>query len=431
MLRKFLIFFVLILSIALLSFGTDLGSSFGALFQNVSPRKGSAPPSYTLETGLVGHWTFDGKDMPQGQVNDISGQGNNGSMYNMSTSTSYVPGKLGQGLNFDGVNDHVRAVHILGAINTVTMSAWVKNNNATIAGSQSIVFRGTALTFELFVSGNDDLQSWIENSVAWHGAANSAAFTDWDQWHHVVAVYDGSNVRLYRDGSQVAISGSETGNLPSSTRTIITQGSSSAYWQGLIDDVRIYNRALSASEVKQLYLQGSSLKQSITPRKGSNPSTFSIDSGLVGHWTFDGKDTAWNSNTTQDKSGQGNSGTMTSMSTSTAPVPGKLGQGFLFDGVNDYASVTDPGSGILDFGDTADMTISAWVNRNTFDTYDVIVAKQNDTGSIGYGFYIQMILSRPCSSRWDRSIFHQLKRSYQKYYQHLRLASPSCCLGPR
>ena len=83
-------------------------------------------------------------------------------------------------------------------------------------------------------------------------------------------------------------------------------GNDTLPFDGSLDDVRIYNRTLSASEVKQLYLQGSSLKQNITPRKGTNTGTYSLDSGLVGHWTFDGKDTAWNSNTTQDKSGQGN-----------------------------------------------------------------------------------------------------------------------------
>lgn len=51
-----------------------------------------------------------------------------------------------------------------------------------------------------------------------------------------------------------------------------------------------------------------------------------ILSGLVGYWTFDGKDTNWNTNKTNDLSGNGNIGTMVSMSTTTSPVVGKIGR---------------------------------------------------------------------------------------------------------
>ena len=55
--------------------------------------------------GLVGHWTFDGKDMPQGLVKDVSGAGNHGSQVSMSTTTAYASGKIGQALRFDGALD--------------------------------------------------------------------------------------------------------------------------------------------------------------------------------------------------------------------------------------------------------------------------------------------------------------------------------------
>src|SRR3989344_3805799 len=82
--------------------------------------------------GLIGWWTFDGKDMPSGKVNDVSGNGNHGSAINIATSTFYTVGKIGQGLKFDGVNDYVN----LGNDSSIavqfplTLSAWVKFNSA-------------------------------------------------------------------------------------------------------------------------------------------------------------------------------------------------------------------------------------------------------------------------------------------------------------
>src|SRR3989338_3488894 len=61
--------------------------------------------------------------------------------------------------------------------------------------------------------------------------------------------------------------------------------------------------------------------------------------GLVGYWTMDGADTVWTSATaatTLDKSGNGNTGTLTNMSRSSSPVSGKIGQGLEFDGGEDY-----------------------------------------------------------------------------------------------
>ena len=94
--------------------------------------------------------------------------------------------------------------------------------------------------------------------------------------------------------------------------------------QGPIDEVRIYNRALSTSEINQLYRLGG---QKVA--KASTPVGTLVD-GLKGWWTFDGADTDWNTNTVTDKSGNGNTGTLTNMSTTSSPVPGKIGQGLNF-----------------------------------------------------------------------------------------------------
>ena len=88
----------------------------------------SRPPYLLgLTSGLVGHWTFDGNKMLT-NVGDSSGQGNNGSLIGQAATTT-VPGKVGQALSFDGVDDSVRiGIDEIGsAINgsaAVTFSSW-------------------------------------------------------------------------------------------------------------------------------------------------------------------------------------------------------------------------------------------------------------------------------------------------------------------
>src|SRR5690606_20679208 len=112
----------------------------------------------------------------------------------------------------------------------------------------------------------------------------------------------------------------------------------SRYANGVIDEPRIYNRALSADEVKNLYDLG-------TPQTVNASQNSSMTSGLVGEWSFNGADIS--GTTAYDRSGSGNNGTLTNGPT---PTFGKVGQALSFDGTDDYISVADPASGVLDFG---------------------------------------------------------------------------------
>src|SRR3990167_466619 len=83
--------------------------------------------------------------------------------------------------------------------------------------------------------------------------------------------------------------------------------------------------------------------------------------GLVGYWTMDGADTVWTSATaatTLDKSGNGNTGTLTNMSRSSSPVSGKIGQGLNFDGGDDYIIVNS--NPISSYASPS--SVCAWVN---------------------------------------------------------------------
>ena len=82
---------------------------------------------------------------------------------------------------------------------------------------------------------------------------------------------------------------------PDTYRTLGVGQSGDAVWLGKIHDVRVYNRALSATEIKQLYNLGAA---------NVGHSNAMISNGLVGYWTFDGKDTNWTTGQTRDLLGK-------------------------------------------------------------------------------------------------------------------------------
>src|SRR3989344_8866442 len=108
-----------------------------------------------------------------------------------------------------------------------------------------------------------------------------------------------------------------------------------------------------------------------------------LTDGLVGYWTFDGRDTNWGTNKTNDRSGSGNTGTMTSMSTTTSPVAGKAGQGLKFDGVDDYVNM-----GLTNDITGDAITVSAWVKPTLFSGNKYVVSKTNPPGLIGYSINV-------------------------------------------
>src|SRR5436189_3215358 len=101
-----------------------------------------------------------------------------------------------------------------------------------------------------------------------------------------------------------------------------------------VDDARVYNRALSAAEVKQLYHLGTA--------NLAHTNTVAVSNGLVGYWPLDGNTTNWTTGIETDISTGGNNGALINMSTTTSPVAGKVGQAIKFDGASSYITQGNP-----------------------------------------------------------------------------------------
>jgi len=372
-----------------------------------------------LENGLVGHWTFDGKDMNP-NARDISGQGNHGDLTNF-TSTTTVSGKIGQALEFDGVNDYVDVgtIDITGFTGS-SYSAWIKRDATGIEEYPRLL--------GLKHSGVDDIRLWYVSGSTFRftmddgstsGEISASINT---KWHHVVGTHDGLTQRLFVDGVEIGSGNAKIFDYSGASGE--TQIGRSAAWtsytfDGSLDDVRIYNRALSPDEISRLYHLGATthINKTIT----TNPD---LESGLVGHWTFDGKDMNPNA---RDISGQGNHGDLTNF-TSTTTRPGKIGQALFFDGVDD---TVDIGS----IGFQSNYTIALWFNpdylqdaneshmlfhlRNAGNSYHIGVYKRGDHANANFDNVLGIIWDRGAEDATSYRHLFKGKAWNQGEWQHL------------
>jgi hypothetical protein len=208
-------------------------------------------------SGPIGHWMLD--ETSGALAADASGNGGTGTLLN---GPLHVPGRLGEALSFDGVNESVSVPHaaVLDAY-PLTVSLWVSTAADTLSGLVNKYLPSSMSGYQVFTSGGN-LCAWYfrdASNYVWDGSACTLAtpgFND-GQWHHVALVVDASGGRLFVDGTQRA-SQPWTGT-PGPTTT--TQGLSLAKYPGTaqpclpgrLDDVRIYSRALGASEVSTLF----------------------------------------------------------------------------------------------------------------------------------------------------------------------------------
>src|SRR3989344_980246 len=321
--------------------------------------------SADITSGLVGYWKLD--ENSGTIVADSSGRGNTGTNVGGTWLDSYT----NSGISFDGSSDKYVTTSDSNSLDingtAITMSAWAKptsTNYGQIITKLNIV--STNMPWDIQLYTNDYFYTAIKtdsNGFAEIRSANTASF---GQWQHLVTVYNGTNIIFYVNGVQSSI-GSQSGNIVTNDQNLYLGGiAGGEVFLGSIDEIRIYNRALSAGDVNQLYFcQPPSVSGidwvidgNTTCELGTN-----YDQNLVGQWKFD----EGRGNVAKDFSGNGNAGTINGATHQT----GKFGGDLNFDGVNDYVNV--PYQSSLDI--TGNLTISAWVKSSSIATEQIIVSK--------------------------------------------------------
>ncbi|MBI3621533.1 MAG: hypothetical protein HY208_05025 [Nitrospirae bacterium] len=207
--------------------------------------------------GLLGHWKFE--EAGGTTAVDSSGSGNTGALMNGATR---IAGGIGQALSLDGLDDYVNIPQTT-ALNAypLTIAVWMKTTTTGLKGIVNKYAPGSRNGYQLFTSGGNLCAWYFKNgsNYVWDGsgcALQTPGYND-NRWHHAVMVVDASGGKLYVDGVLKASRGwTGTAGAPSTTRPLnIGQypGTASPYFPGLLDDVRLYSRALSGAEVVALY----------------------------------------------------------------------------------------------------------------------------------------------------------------------------------
>lgn len=307
------------------------------------------------------------------------------------TAATVATGKVGQALSFNGSTSYASSTDAAAIKPTsgISYGGWVYVS-ATPAANQSMLEKGTATStagYGLYVTSENKFCLGIKTAGGYEQGAGSAVTTG--KWHHVMVTYDSSTPTLYVDGYAQSLA-TGTGCTLTQNTGAITQDTSALYFgaragtsqffNGRLDDVRVYNRALTATEVSHLYSAGTGSTAGVSSTVSTSGSSGqSFGSGLAGYWTMDGKDTTIT--TIVDRTGSGNTATLSN----TAAVAGKLGQGLSLNGSTSYASMSDASS--LD--PTAAISYGGWVYVSaTPAANQSVLEKGTATSTAGYGLYV-------------------------------------------
>ncbi len=340
----------------------------------------------TTDSDLISYFPMDESD--NGTISDAIGN-----YTGTVTGTEVVDGKYSLCRQFNGTTDYITLSSGFDDFSTgLTVEFWANptaiSNNAHFidlgelnnVGESNILFYRYGTTSDLVVSfGNDSL-------IATKGIIEN-------EWHHYVATIDTLGYStIYRDGVVIA---SGTISIPvniSRTNNYIGKSNTDtdSLYQGMIDELRIYNTSLSADRVENQYFLGfTSLtgvyKQESSGIKLEGTSSSNITSrlneGLVSYWSMDES----SEDVVIDSFGD-NTGTAIGSISSD----GKYGYGRYFDGIDDYIKFPN-----VPF---ADMSLSFWIYPTSWSNEaDTVLISEKDTDSSGFLLFV----SNQLSLNWD------------------------------
>ncbi|HUS26337.1 MAG TPA: LamG-like jellyroll fold domain-containing protein [Nevskiaceae bacterium] len=198
-------------------------------------------------TGLVASYNFD-----EGSGTTLTDRTGNSHAGTISGATWSTTGKYGKALSFDGTNDWVTVADAndLDLTNAMTFEAWVKPSSVTSWRTVLMKEKSGGMAYGLYAASGNSKASFYGN-VTSDVAANGTANTSTTAWTHLAGTYDGANLRLYVNGTLVATK-ALSGNLATTTGVLRIGGNAAwgEYYKGLMDDIRIYNKVLTATEIQ-------------------------------------------------------------------------------------------------------------------------------------------------------------------------------------
>ena len=204
----------------------------------------------SLNEGLVAYYPFNGN------AKDVSGNQNHGKIHGDMVLSKDRFGKINQAYKFDGVNDYISILdHSSFRFSTFSICSWFNSKRLDNAGR--LVEKGASNSYWLFLVSNRVNTGFF--SSGYNNLLSSTTIQS-GKWYYTCGVYDGNTLKIFIDG-QLSNSRIEKKEPLHNNQPITIgwkyNGIKVDYFQGEIDDIRIYNRALSDSEIQELYNEGS------------------------------------------------------------------------------------------------------------------------------------------------------------------------------
>lgn len=322
----------------------------------------------SLEKGLIGHWKFDGnlKDstpygidasVVAGSVTPTAGpSGTPDSAYAFPAGYNRLSAGIPPSLTYPGL----------------TLSVWV--NPSAYPSALATIIEGlwsSGQAYYLSFGSDGSVQTY------WYGRnptgyfSSGAGTVPLNKWSMVQAVWTASNVMLYVNGQlKGTFSSTGTGSIPD---TVIFGAETSARnFVGSMSDIRVYNRALSAAEIQQLYNSYDS-QINLGSSGSADANSVNLSKGLIGYWPFNGN--------AKDATPYGDNGAVNGAALTTDRF-GNPNSAYSFNGTNQYINLGT--SSVLT---PASISWSVWVNANSLGSWNGIVSNMSAWGT---GFGLQM-----------------------------------------
>jgi hypothetical protein len=353
-----------------------------------------------LNDGLLGYWKLD--DASGMTAADSSGYGHSAALNNSPVWSTDLPatnfrdpGSL-QFNRADADNAYITGTDSIGALQQITVAAWVKmatmpasvvERFVTVLNEKAVLrYDGAMGTGQLhfYMTIGGSIRSIRVNNVLAAGA-----------WFHVAGTYDGTTMHLYLNGTEVGTPVTISGAVGTGDTIRFSSSGSNEALDGFLDEVRLYDRALTLTEIQALAagnLPNTALGDYRLVGDTAVVGDLTLNSGnlmgedlLTGHWKMnEGSGTA-----TADASESGNTGTLENgavWTADTAPITPPNPYAVAFDGTDDDVRI--PHSTVFS---TPHITVSAWIKADTWmtESWRGCVVGKDDWSGGSHGFNLR------------------------------------------
>lgn len=312
----------------------------------------------------------------QAENNALDSRSNNHGTF---TNAAYANGKSGQAFNFNGTDTFVAAPddNSLDITNDLTIETWIRPTSYNPDGSVIVAKRdvnNSNVTYVLFLESGGQLTFSSQQNGGGFIPLSTVSAIPLNQFSHIAVTFQGSTARIYVDGVQQAVNSSYPTRTASSGR--LTIGTTEAagcggsgqcgFFPGQIDELSIYNRALSLAEIQSIINAGQSGK--------CKPSPLNPPANQIAWFTGDGE--------TEDFIGLNPAGILRGDANYRV---GRVAQSFNFDGNGDYVEIADNPNQ----RPTSQLTIEGWFKFNSLGANSLVSKPFTNSAANSYTLFIE------------------------------------------